>query len=64
MSSAVTAAFVDAVGDLVRRIGEPRAEGEQIALDLLEHRRQLRVVGGTSAARASPRQALSSSTSP
>ena len=53
--------FRDASGDAVRRIGEPRAEREQVALDLLELRRDV-AVGQVRA--TSPSQAFSSSTSP
>ena len=61
-SSSPSAAFVDARGDLVPRIGELRAEREQIALDLDEHLVEL---GARAAARATrPSQAFSSSTSP
>ena len=42
MSSRPTAALVDPLGDPVRGIGQPRAEREQVALDLLEHRRRAR----------------------
>ena len=54
--------LLDALGDLVRRIGQPRAEREQVALQrqahLVEIRRQARRRATT------PRQACTSSTSP
>ena len=53
-----------AIRDLVPRIRQPRAKGEQIPLDLLEHDGQLPSSAATSVARANPSQALSSSTSP
>ena len=53
------------IRDLVSGIRQPRAEREQIPLDLLEHRGQLRDPRRRrSVARANPRYALSSSTSP